>query len=256
MLIVDSHVHMGQLDDSAPQRYEDIAPIFDEAGVTAAVCISPVQEIYDRYDPDFVDTPAWQERRRQSREYLCSLKDKRHRIYPFYFVWNDFDTSGLDRYCGIKWHRHPDEPRYHYDDPACARMIDAIRDRGFVVLLEEEWENTVRFVDEFAPGVPVIIPHLGRLNGGVERFFREDFWRRENTHADMSAADCQERDIQRYLEKYGPERMLFGSDYPFGSSVISKEKIDALNLPEADRKLIFADNILRLLKHTEQYEKP
>ena len=86
MLIVDSHVHMGRLDDSAPQCYEDIAPIFDEAGVAAAVCTSPVQEIYDRYDPDFVDTPAWQERRASSREYLCSLQDKPRRIYPFYFV--------------------------------------------------------------------------------------------------------------------------------------------------------------------------
>ena len=58
-MIIDCHVHCGELDDSAPQAYEDIAPRFDEAGVDAAVCFSPVMEIYDRYNPDFRDDEYW-----------------------------------------------------------------------------------------------------------------------------------------------------------------------------------------------------
>jgi hypothetical protein len=249
MRIIDGHVHMGCLDDSAPQAYEEIAPLLDDAGVTAAVCFSPVMEIYDRHDPDFQDSRAWQERRQKSREYLRDLRGTPHRIYPFHFVWNDFDTSGLEHYCGIKWHRHPNEPKYHYENPACAKMLDAIREHGFVVLLEEEYANTMRFADEIGKGIPLIIPHLGRNNGGAPRLLSEDFWRRANTWADMSASAVTPEEIRRFLGKYGPERLIFGSDYPFGTPSGSRQKILDLNLSEADQRLIFSENITRLLRN-------
>jgi len=251
-MLIDCHVHCGRLDDSAPQNYDDIAPYFDEAKLDGAVCFSPVMEIYDRHDPDFEDNDYWQQRRTSSRRYLCTLGNKRHRIYPFHFVWNDFDTSELEKYCGIKWHRHDNEPKYNYDDPKCTKMIGAIREHGFVVLLEEEYDNTMRFVDDIAAGMPVIIPHLGALNGGVRRLLGEDFWKRENTYADMSAGSTSEDDIRAFLDRYGPHRLLYGSDYPFGNSVISKQKILDLNLPEADQRLIFGENIMRLMKNADR----
>lgn len=254
-MLIDCHVHLGRLDDSAPQDYDEIAPYFDEAQLDGAACFSPVMEIYDRHDPDFDDNDYWRERRQSSRHYLCGLTDKRHRIYPFYFVWNDFDTAELENYCGIKWHRHPDEPIYNYDDPSCGKMLDAIREHGFVVCLEEEYGHTMRFADDFGQGIPLIIPHLGNLNGGFRRLFDEDFWRRENTYADMSAAGTSEDDIREFLDRYGPHRLLYGSDYPFGNSMISKQKILDLNLPKADEELIFGGNILRLMKNVERYGK-
>lgn len=248
-MIIDCHVHCGELDDSAPQAYEDIAPRFDEAGVDAAVCFSPVMEIYDRYNPDFRDDEYWRSRRRHSRRYLCSLKGARHRIYPFYFVWNDFDTSELADYCGIKWHRHAYEPEYHYDDPKCGEMIEAIREHGFVILLEETYENMVRLVDGMGKGIPFIIPHLGGLNGGIRRLLNEDFWRRENTYADISAGIAGVAEIKEFIDRYGPHRLLYGSDYPFSTSLACKRTILELGLPPADQELIFSGNIMRLLKN-------
>lgn len=247
-MIIDCHVHCGELDDSAPQAYEAIAPRFDEAGVDGAVCFSPVMEIYDRLNPGFHDNEHWQIRRRRSREYLCSLRNKPHTIYPFYFVWNDFDTSGLEQYCGIKWHRHKNEPKYHYDDPKCARMIEAIREHGFTILLEETYENTLRLVDGMGKGIPFIIPHLGNMNGGIHRLLNEDFWKRENTYADMSSSPSV-YEIKQFIDRYGSHRLLYGSDYPFATPIKCKEKILALNLSSADEELIFAGNIMRLLKN-------
>jgi hypothetical protein len=250
-LIIDCHVHCGELDDSAPQAYDQIAPRFDEAGVNAAVCFSPVMEIYDRHDPDFRDDEHWQIRRNHSRRYLCSLRNK-HPIYPFYFVWNDFDTSELANYCGIKWHRHGNEPEYHYDDPKCEKMLEAIRENDFAILLEETYANTLRLVDEMGKGIPFIIPHLGSLNGGIRHLLREDFWRRENTYADMSAGTPSVNDIKEFIDKYGPHRLLYGSDYPFATPLACKKKILELNLPPAEKELIFSGNIMRLLKNTEK----
>lgn len=250
--IIDCHVHCGELDDSAPQAYEQIAPRFQEAGVSAAVCFSPVMEIYDRYDPGFRDDAHWRRRRERSRRYLCSLKNRPHRIYPFYFVWNDFDTSSLSDYCGIKWHRHGYEPEYRYDDPKCERMIEAIREQGFAILLEETYENTIRLVDGMAKGVPFIIPHMGNLNGGIRRFLDEDFWKREDTYADISANMPSVGQIKVFLDRYGPHRLLYGSDYPFSTPLACKRKILELGLPPADEELIFSGNVLRLLKNTRQ----
>ncbi|MCD6487455.1 MAG: amidohydrolase family protein [Syntrophobacterales bacterium] len=250
-MIIDCHVHCGELDDSAPQTYEEIAPEFDEAGLDGAVCFSPVMEIYDRYSLDSRDDEYWQNRRRHSREYLRSLKNKARRIYPFHFVWNDFDTSDLEQYCGIKWHRHGNEPEYHYDDPKCARMIDAIREQGFAILLEETYENTLRFVDGMGKGIPFIIPHLGHMNGGFRRFLNENFWERENTYADMSSELPELNEIREFIDRYGPHRLLYGSDYPFSTPLARKKKIMELNLPAADEELIFSGNIMRLLKNVE-----
>lgn len=252
-MIIDCHVHCGELDNSAPQTYEDIAPRLDEAGVDGAVCFSPVMEIYDRFDPDFQDNEYWQKRREHSREYLCSLRNRtNHRIYPFHFVWNDFDTSNLERYCGIKWHRHANEPEYNYDSPECAGMLDAIREQGFVILLEETYGNTLRLVDGIGKGIPFIIPHLGYLNGGIRRLLNEDFWKRENTYADMSSETSSAAEIKEFIDRYGPHRLLYGSDYPFSTSLARKKVIEELNLPAADEELIFSGNIMRLLKNVRQ----
>jgi hypothetical protein len=135
-MLIDCHVHCGRQDRSVPQAYEEIAPRFNAAGLDGAVCFSPVREIYDRDDPTFQDTPDWQQRRAASHQYLLSLRNTPHRIYPFCFVWNDFNAAGLSQYCGVKWHRHANEPEYHYDDPRCGRLLGAIQELGLAVVLE------------------------------------------------------------------------------------------------------------------------
>ena len=62
------------------------------------------------------------------------------------------------------------------------------------------------------------------------------------------ASDCR-----RFLDRYGPEKLLFGSDYPFCTPLESRRTLLSLNLPEADQRLIFAENCLRLLKNVELY---
>ncbi|OVE81903.1 hypothetical protein BVY04_02125 [bacterium M21] len=249
MLIIDAHIHCGLQDQADPQAYEDIAPMLDEVGASGAVFIPPVAEIYNRSKtPSFHDEEYWTERRKNAREYLFSLTEKKHRIFPFYFVWNDFDTSDLDRSCGIKWHRHSSEPEYEYDTPGCVRMFDAIRERELPVLLEEEQHNMMRVIEALGERVPIIIPHLGELNGGFYKLLSEDLWSRPNLYADMSSFFLSAGDVETFIERYGPEKLIYGSDYPFGTSTHSKETILEAVQGRADQELIFSGNILRILK--------
>jgi predicted TIM-barrel fold metal-dependent hydrolase len=51
-----------------------------------------------------------------------------------------------------------------------------------------------------------------------------------------------------FIEKYGIERLLFGSDFPFGIPYNELLKVKALKLDETDFGDIAGMNILRLIR--------
>ena len=67
-------------------------------------------------------------------------------------------------------------------------------------------------------------------------------------YADASATPSHDPRILRiFINAYGPEKLLFGSDYPFDTPASCLAGIRALALPPADEALILAGNALRLL---------
>lgn len=249
--IIDSHIHCGVQQVSWP--WEKVRGRLQAAGISGAGLIPPVEDIYDRRDYYFQDSPAWQQCRRQAQHYLLSLQDPELTLYPYYFVRNDFAWEELSpAYAAIKWHRHADEPEYHYDAPRCREFLARAQAFNLPVLLEETFENTLFFIQDLAPASTVIIPHLGFLNGGYRRLAAAGIWDLPRVYADTALAGTGE--ILSYLEGQGPGRLLFGSDYPFGDPEYEKDKIMHLDLPAAAAQMIFADNWLRLL--AARFEPP
>ena len=245
--IIDAHAHCGVTDRSFAQTYEDYAARVEGTPIGGVAFFSPVLEIYDRYDPIFGDSPAWQERRRQSNAYLLSLTSPELTVYPYFFIWNDFAVEQLTpAHRGIKWHRHADEPVYFYDDPKCKAALEEIRKRRMPVVLEEELANTLRFVRELAEGIRVIIPHLGGLNGGFQAIVEAGLWEMENVWADTAMASPGE--ISEYIRRYGHQRLMFGSDYPFGDPAAELQKVRSLGLETAVEAAVVGGNFLRLQK--------
>jgi hypothetical protein len=243
--IIDSHLHVGV--QHVSWGWDQARDLLREAGITGAGTIPPVEDIYNRYDPDFTDSPAWQACRRRAHQYLLDLQDPEIAIYPYFFVWNDFAWENLGpEYVAIKWHRHPDEPVYHYDDPRCREFLAVVRDRGLPILLEETLENTLFFLEKLAPDLVVIIPHLGGLNGGYVPLDRAGVWRRPQVYADSALAAFPE--IKDYVRRFGAQRLLFGSDHPFGHPAAELNKILRLDLPEAQTRAILGDNFRRLCR--------
>lgn len=241
--IIDCHLHCGV--QNVPWGWEKKRPLLTAAGIRGVGIIPPVEDVYDRADPTFIDTPAWQACRRRAQRYLLDLKDPEIRFYPYFFVWNDFAWEELSpKYVAIKWHRHPDEPAYHYDDPRCREFLALVRHRKIPILLEESLENTLFFLDKLASDLPVIIPHLGGLNGGYVPLDRHGVWGRPLVYADTSTAALPE--IKDFIRRYGSDRLLFGSDFPFSQPQTELDKILSLNLPEAQTQAILGDNFRRL----------
>lgn len=77
------------------------------------------------------------------------------------------------------------------------QAIGEMQGRGLPVVLEEEFDHTVRLIWEMADGTTVIIPHLGMLNGGFRSNAEADLWAQENVWADTALAGFvhQESDI-------------------------------------------------------------
>jgi hypothetical protein len=243
--VIDSHAHCGVIDRSFAQTPEDYLGTLSGTGIGGAAFFSPVYEIYDRYDPWFEDTPEWRRRRSASNAFLLSLRHPELVVYPYFFIWNDFAAAQIEAgHCGIKWHRHPEEPVYRYDDPRCAAAIEKIRRRNLPVVLEEELGHTIRFIRELAVGIPVIIPHLGMLNGGFSAIAEAGLWEEETVWADTALASAGE--IREYIRRYGPDRLLFGSDFPFGSPAAELAKVRRLKLPTEVEAAVVGKNFLRL----------
>lgn len=250
-IIIDSHAHCGIIDRYPPQSFEQYLAQVKSSRIEGVVMFSPVSEIYDRDDPNFKDNRHWQNQRSMSNQYLLGLQSRELEVIPYFFIWNDFAVDQLtEKYRGIKWHRHADEPEYNYDDPACRAAIDEIRRRNMPVVLEEELQNTIRFINELSAGVRVIIPHLGFLNGGYRALENAGLWENPRVYTDTSLAAPET--ILAYVNTYGHDRIMFGSDFPFGHPVSELEKIRRLPLSEKAIDAITGGNIKNLLKTSNQ----
>ena len=244
--IIDAHAHCGKPDIDPGQDIEDYYAAVKGSDILGVVMFPPVMGIYDRYDPDFEDTREWQMRRRSANSYLLTLEGWGLVVFPFFFVWNDFAVDQIsDGHRGIKWHRHGGEPHYDYRDPGCKAALDEIRRRNMPITFEEEWPHTLRFINELASDLKIIIPHCGLLNGGFERFCREGIWERPNIFTDTALAPSHV--IAEYVRDYGHSRIMFGSDFPFGDPVRECQKILDLELSDEEQEAVLMGNISALL---------
>lgn len=253
MKIIDSHIHCGNQNMRLP--FEVVQGYLREGGIDGACLFAPVEDVYDRDDDHFKDSIAWIKCRQSANEYLLKLQQSQTDIYAYYFVWNNFKKEELGRgYRGVKWHRHEDEPVYHYDDPLCETFLQEVYNLQLPILLEESFENTRYLIKRIKGRTPVIIPHLGMLNGGFEALFRSGMWDDETIYADTALAPSW--DITRFLDQYGSGRLLFGSDFPFGSPGQELQKLLRLPLGPEDLEKVVGWNFLRLIKAVPQGASP
>jgi len=243
-VVIDSHIHCGV--QNVDQPFRQIAPLLEAADIQGACLFAPVEDIYFRYDRHFDDNAEWRRCRTRAHTYLLNVAARNKRIAPYYFVWNDFDVTELDSsFKGIKWHHHEGEPPYRYQDPRCEEMIDAICSRRLPIVLEETFRQTLAFIERISGRTPIIIPHLGLLNGGFDNLLAAGIWEDANIYADTALAGRHE--IETFLATHGPERLIFGSDYPFGMPASQLHNLTDLGIDASSLEKILSGNIIKLI---------
>jgi predicted TIM-barrel fold metal-dependent hydrolase len=235
---LDCHTHCG-----IHLPYQKLSREWREASVDGGVVFAPVEEVYDRHDPDFVDSDKYACSRASVHEYLLDLAQEAP-VFPYFFVWNDF-PSVPDGFVGIKWHRHEDEPVYQYGTPECGQFIDAICRKQLPIVLEEEFDHTLEFLRRIEGRTVVIIPHMGGLNGGYDRLKRAGVF--ESSQVWVDTALARRREIEDFADTYGTDRIMFGSDFPFGAPAFEKRKVERLFSGD-QLSAVLSRNLMRLLR--------
>lgn len=95
------------------------------------------------------------------------------------------------------------------------------------------------------PDTPFILAHFGLADYSWECFPAGEI--SGNVHVDTTA-NPMVRVLSEWLEKFGAERMLWGSDFPFYDVSYEAVKIGYLECSAAERDLIAGGNAARILK--------
>ena len=154
--------------------------------------------------------------------------------------------------CGIKI--HPDFQKLAIDDESGIETYKAIARRELPVLFHmgdnrydfsspERLTNLLRRV----PDLRVVAAHFGGWN----------IWPQSLAHPQpesvlydtSSTLGMTDREIvMRLIDKIGPDRLLFGTDFPMWSPKEELARFMSLDLDDSSRQKILYDNFMKLLK--------
>ena len=171
------------------------------------------------------------------------------KFIPYYYIPETMKPIPEGKgFYGGKWHwmQGISDCSSNYqvlEDPKLKKFVDASEKIGFPIVFEEELAFTEAFVKK-TKKLKIIIPHLGML-GGNPIDFLSAFKARENVYFDTALANSDT--VMRFIEKIGHERILFGSDIPFGTMKWELEKVHSLRIKDDKKEWILSKNLKRLI---------
>lgn len=238
-LIIDSHSHWGPSSSMGTEvTTAELQRQLKETGISHVVLIP---------------FPSTAIASNDINERLLEETKRIRSFIPYHYIRENFDVNGFNpipqEYFGGKWHwmRGWQDTASNYkvlDDEALPGLIEKLQKIKKPIVFEEDLDFTVKFVD-MADGVTLIIPHLGLLGGNPYDFLRA-FKDNESIYFDTALASREQ--IRKFVETIGPERVIFGSDVPFGFMRSELDKVLSLSLPREDKEMLLYKNIVNLAK--------
>lgn len=159
---------------------------------------------------------------------------------------------------GVKF--HPDYQNFYVDDEKMFPIYEKLASLGIPAIFHGGYDpyspdavhcsaqRAARVLERF-PSLTVILAHMG----GNINCYRESLellcGRYENLYLDTAycAGNIEPELMLEMIEKQTPEKVLFGSDYPWHTVSGELEFIKSLGLPKADEEKILGLNAARLL---------
>jgi predicted TIM-barrel fold metal-dependent hydrolase len=235
MEIIDSHTHWGpSVTMGTEVTTKELLRQAEQSGVSRIVIFPfPSMALADE----------------EINERLLDEASRIRKFIPYYYIPETMkpipDGKG---FYGGKWHwmRGVQDCSSDYqalEDPKLEEFIDASERIDLPIVIEEEFAFTEVFVKK-TKSLKIIIPHLGGL-GGNPMDFLDTFKRRDNVYFDTALASADT--VMKFIDKIGHERILFGSDIPFGTMKWELEKVISLPIGDDKREWIFSKNLKRLI---------
>ena len=235
-------------------------------GVTCGDCRGHAQDLLSRCDEVGIETcvvhsvATKPEQVDKINAFLKSVSlEYPGRLIPFGTVHQDTENveevvDGLyeNGFLGVKL--HPDIQGVALNDPRLMRLYEACRGKLMVLFHAGDDRYSYSNPDEIIPvlesfpDVTFIGAHLCGYrvwHEAVPRLAR----RYDNLYVDCSSSSfvLSREDFRRYIEAYGTDRVLFGSDYPMWDPRDESRLLDSLGLPQQALEDIYWNNAARLL---------
>ncbi len=185
-------------------------------------------------------------------ERLLDEAKRTKKLIPYYYIPERMKPIPEEKgFYGGKWHwmRGTQDCSSHYpvlEDPKLREFIEVSERIDLPIVFEEEFAFTEAFVRK-TKNLKTIIPHLGMLGGNPMDFLRA-FKGRENVYFDTALAGSDT--VMKFIEEIGCERILFGSDIPFGTMKWELEKILSFPIGDDKKEWILSKNLTRLTGST------
>ena len=244
-MIVDGHVHWGEW---KPERegwpgasLATIRDAMDRSGVDGAVLMPTdlgdnegLAAALEAYDRSGFHLFAWLDPHQPDRT-LAFLEDRKQRVD------------------GLKI--HPSLERLKVTDPAWTPFFEVAEARRLPVIVHcGRWQEMAswRFCVEVAerhPEAAVIIAHLGGDLPTLQQECAREVAERNLPNLYLGTESIREYySLRIALDLVGPERILFGSDYPLGWPGAYLQVLEGSGPTEDERRLVLGENLLRLLR--------
>lgn len=172
------------------------------------------------------------------------------RLVPFYFA-NPYQRAEVYRRAAPRYRGLELSPAVHgvgYDDPRVGELVEIAAQEGhpvYTVCLGRAGSRTADLVAlaRTFPSVTFVFGHCGCI--GIDAAALRQIAPQENIVAETSG--CLTVVVRLALQRLGPDRVLFGSEYPLQHPRVELAKFDALDLdPRVWRKVAWS-NACRIL---------
>jgi len=234
MEIIDSHTHWGpSVTMGTEVTTQEILRQAEQSGVSRIVVFP------------FPSTALADEGINQN---LLNEATKIKEFIPYYYVPETMKPIPAAKgFYGGKWHwmRGIQDSSSNYralEDPKLGEFIEASEEIDLPIVFEEELAFTEAFIKK-TRRLKIIIPHLGMLGGNPNDFLAA-FKARENVYFDTALAGSNM--VMDFVKSIGHERILFGSDIPFGTMKSELENVLSLPIGDDKKEWILSKNLLRL----------
>lgn len=251
MKIIDSHIHLGLQEfcsspkDNVPfnlcNSAEDTVSLMDRYKIEQAVILPVPHVLFDA---------------KRSNEYIFNAYcDHPTRFIPFCRIDNELEQNLAKGFQGVKLH-------LLYEGVELKQLKKEFRiveDAGVPLILHALFKNKVEQVKQIlkiAPNITIILAHMGRghLYTG-EQVVENAIGLRAYPNVFMDTSTVGDmRSIINVCEILGYDRVLYGSDYPFGRNVFQEYRYDydieqiQKALSPSQREMIFYGNITGILQ--------
>lgn len=249
MVVIDGHTHF-----AAPERgyppctVEELLRVMDLAGIDAVVTCPP----YSSIDPD--------RNYDEANAYLArSMEEAPNRIFAFLRVNphnRDHTLEAIERgvleqgFYGVKLHPrneafpiNSEELTHPIAEKAAKMNVPILIHTGEPDTYGYAQPTLVGGLADVFPEVTLIVGHMGKRLVDDAILVAEWF---DNIILETSFRS--HKDIEKAVRVVGADRVIYGSDMPFGVPEVEMKKVMVADITEEERRLLLGENMARILE--------